>query len=57
MARREIRDGDTLTIKVRVTRVSDDGQRVTVSITGQPVTTGVDYLDIVKLEKGPNWPQ
>lgn len=56
MAKREIREGDTLTIRVRVTRVSDDGQRVTVSITGQPVTTGVDYLDIVKLDKGPNWP-
>ncbi len=56
MAKREIREGDTLTIRVRVTRVSDDGQRVTVSITGQPATTGVDYLDIVKVEKGPNWP-
>jgi hypothetical protein len=56
LAKRDVREGDTLTIRVRVTRVSDDGERVTISVTGQPVTTGVDYLDIVKQEKGANWP-
>ncbi len=56
MAKKEVREGDWLTIKVRVTRVSDDGERATVSVSGQLVTSGVDYLDIVKLDKGPNWP-
>ena len=52
----EVREGDTLTIKVRVSRVSDDGDKVTIAVLGQPFTAGVDYLDIVKREKGPNWP-
>lgn len=52
----EVREGDTLTIKVRVSRVSDDGDRVTITVLGQPFTAGADYLDIVKHEKGNNWP-
>lgn len=56
MAKRDVREGDTLTIKVRVSRVSDDGDKVTVSVVGQLITAPVDYFDIVKHEKGPNWP-
>ena len=56
MAKRELREGDLLTIKVRVTRVSDDGERATVSVSGQLVPTDVELLDIVNHEKGPNWP-
>lgn len=56
MAKRELREGDLLTIKVRVTRVSDDGERATVSVSGQLVPTDVEFLDIVKHEKGSNWP-
>ena len=52
----EVREGDTLTIKVRVSRVSDDGDRITVNVVGQPFTAPVDYFDIVKHEKGGNWP-
>lgn len=56
MAKREVREGDLLTIKVRVTRVSDDGERATVSVSGLLVPTDVELLDIVKHEKGSNWP-
>jgi predicted lysophospholipase L1 biosynthesis ABC-type transport system permease subunit len=52
----EVREGDTLTIKVRVSRVSDDGDKVTINVLGQPFTAPADYLDIVRHEKGVNWP-
>lgn len=56
MAKIEVREGDWLTLKVRVVRVSDDGERFTLEIGGQRVT-GTGYgLDIVKHEKGNNWP-
>ena len=56
MAKIEVREGDTLTIKVRVSRASDDGEKVTITVMGQPFTGGVDYLDVVKHEKGSSWP-
>ncbi len=57
MAKIEVREGDTLTIKVRVSRVSDDGEKFTIEVAGQRYTgTGVG-LEIVKQEKGPNWPR
>jgi hypothetical protein len=52
----EVREGDVLTIKVRVSRVSDDGDKVTITVMGQPFTGGAEWLDIVKHEKGVNWP-
>jgi small ligand-binding sensory domain FIST len=56
MAKIEVREGDTLTIRVRVARVSDDGEKFTIEVAGQRYTgTGVG-LDIVKHEKGANWP-
>ena len=56
MAKREVREGDALTIKVRVVRVSDDGEKFTIDIGGHRYTgTGIG-LDIVKHEKGSNWP-
>ena len=56
MAKIEVREGDTLTIKVRVSRVSDDGETFTIEVAGQRYTgTGIG-LDIVKQEKGSNWP-
>jgi hypothetical protein len=56
MAKIEVREGDTLIIKVRVARVSDDGEKFTIEVAGQRYTgTGVG-LDVVKQEKGPNWP-
>jgi hypothetical protein len=56
MAKREIREGDHLTIKVRVVRVSDDGEQFTLEVMGQRVTGTGFGLDIVKHEKGSNWP-
>jgi hypothetical protein len=56
MAKREIREGDHLTIKVRVVRVSDDGEQFTLEVMGQRVTGTGFGLDIVKQEKGANWP-
>lgn len=53
----EVREGDTLTIRVRVSRVSDDGDKVTITVMGQPFTAGAAYLDIVKHEKGSGWPE
>lgn len=56
MAKIEVREGDTLVIKVRVARVSDDGEKFTIEVAGQRYTgTGIG-LDIVKHEKGANWP-
>jgi hypothetical protein len=52
----EVREGDTLTIKVRVSRVSDDGDKVTITILGQPFTVPPEHLEIVRQEKGVNWP-
>ena len=57
MADREIREGDHLTIKVRVVRVSDDGGTVTIEAWGQRITGKVEYLSYEKHEKGPNWRQ
>jgi hypothetical protein len=56
MAKREIREGDHLIIKVRVVRVSDDGEQFTLEVMGQRVTGTGFGLDIVKQEKGANWP-
>ena len=56
MAKIEVREGDTLTIKVRVSRVSDDGEKFTIEVAGQRYTGTEIGLDIVKQEKGPNWP-
>lgn len=52
----EVRESDTLTIKVRVSRASDDGEKVTITVMGQPFTGGVEWLDLVKHERGPKWP-
>lgn len=56
MAKIEVREGDTLTIKVRVSRVSDDGETFTIDIGGHRYTGTGHGLDIVKREKGQNWP-
>ena len=51
----QVREGDTLTIKVKVTRVSDDGRQVTIEAWGQRITGPMDYLQFDKHERGPNW--
>lgn len=50
----EVREGDTLTIKVRVAHVLDE--RFTIEVMGQRVTGTGYMLDVVKHEKGANWP-
>jgi hypothetical protein len=45
-----------LIIKVRVSRVSDDGEKFTIEVAGQRYTGTRVGLEIVKQEKGPNWP-
>jgi hypothetical protein len=57
LAKRDIREGDTLTIKVRVTRVSDDGDLVTINCWGQRVSGNTDLIDFEKHEKGGAWPK
>ena len=56
MAKLNVREGDTLTIKVKVSRVSDDGDKVTINVLGQMFTAKGEYFDVVRHEKGPNWP-
>jgi hypothetical protein len=55
----EVREGDTLTIRVPVRLVRDDAlerQVVTVELFGQRLSGLLSSADIVKHEKGPNWP-
>lgn len=54
MAKIDVREGDTLTIKVRVAHVLDD--RFTIEVMGQRVTGTGATLEVVKREKGANWP-
>lgn len=54
--KRDIREGDVLTIKVRVVRVSDDGEQVTIAPWGRPTTGPAHLINIVKQEKGSGWP-
>lgn len=59
MAKTEVREGDTLTIRVPVRVTREDGldrQIVTVEMFGQRVSGLIDSLDVVKHEKGANWP-
>lgn len=59
MAKTEVREGDTLMIRVPVRVTREDGldrQIVTVELFGQRVSGLVDGLDVVKHERGPNWP-
>lgn len=59
MAKREVREGDRILVWLDVTRVTEnslDQQVVTVQAPGQKVTTLLTSFDIVKHEKGPNWP-
>jgi hypothetical protein len=57
LAKIEVREGDELTVKLRVVRVSDDGETFTLQVGGQRVTTTGVTLEIVKQEKGSNWPE
>lgn len=52
----EVREGDTLTIKARVVRVSDDGSQVTIEVWGQRITQPIEYFPVEKHEKGNGWP-
>lgn len=54
--KKEIREHDTLTIKAKVTRVSDDGEQVTIEVWGQKITGLVQYVKFEKHEKGSGWP-
>lgn len=56
MAKIEVREKDTITIKVPVVRVSDDGEQFTIEVGGQRITGTGFGLDIVKHEKGNGWP-
>jgi hypothetical protein len=55
-AKIEVREHDVLTVRLRVVRVSDDGEQFTLEVMGQRVTGTGFGLDIVKQEKGANWP-
>lgn len=52
----EVREGDTLTIKAKVVRVSDDGAQVTIEVWGQRITQPIDYMLVERIEKGSGWP-
>jgi hypothetical protein len=54
LVKREVREGDTLVIKVRVAHVLDD--KFTIEVMGQRVTGTGMTLEVVKHEKGANWP-
>lgn len=56
LAKIDVREGDELTVRLRVVRVSDDGETFTLQVGGQRVTTTGVTLDIVKHEKGASWP-
>jgi hypothetical protein len=56
LAKIEVREGDELTVKLRVVRVSDDGETFTLQVGGQRFTTTGVTLDIVGHQKGGNWP-
>ena len=55
MAKKEVREGDVLTLKAKVTRVSDDGEQVTVEVWGQKITQSINYVPVEKIEKGNGW--
>lgn len=55
----DVREGDTLTIRVPVRLIRDDAlerQIVTVELFGQRLSGLLSSADIVKHEKGSNWP-
>lgn len=55
----EVREGDRILVWLDVTRVAEDAldqQVVTVDMPGQKVTALLKSFDIVKHEKGHNWP-
>lgn len=52
----EVREGDAITLKATVSRVSDDGEQVTIEVWGQKVTGPIGYVKFEKIEKGRNWP-
>lgn len=57
MPKIEPREGDTLTLKVKVTRVSDDGEWITIDCWGQKLTGKMELLHYEKIEKGDGWPK
>jgi len=54
----EVREGDTLTIRVRAGHVfgEDYGKQVVLMLPSGPQAMPLNLLDIVKVEKGNNWP-
>ncbi len=52
---KEIRPGDSLTIEAKVSRVSEDGEDVTIEVWGQKITRKIAYADYLVHEKGPLW--
>lgn len=52
----EVREDDTITLKATVTRVSDDGELVTIEVWGQKITAPIGYVRFERIEKGRNWP-
>lgn len=52
----EARDDDTLIIRAKVTRVSPDGDQVTIDVWGQKITGHTQYVPFEKHDKGHNWP-
>lgn len=55
----EVREGDTLTIKVQVKITNENAlgeQIVTLEVFGRRTTGLLKFLDLVKIEKGNGWP-
>lgn len=52
-----VREGDTITLKATVSRVSDDGEQVTIEVWGQRITAPINYMRFERIERGRNWPQ
>lgn len=59
LAKIDVREGDRILVWLDITRVSEnalDEQVVTVSVPGQKVTATLKSFEVVKHEKGRNWP-
>lgn len=56
----EVREGDWVIVRLPVKYVTDKDergqQRMTVHIANQRVTADLDMFDVVRTERGNNWP-
>ncbi|KFC62790.1 hypothetical protein FF80_03357 [Devosia sp. LC5] len=58
----EVREGDRIQVWLKVARVADEldidcRQIVTVELAGQRFTAPLDHFDVVRVQRGNNWPE